>query len=298
MNRTITTLLLATIATLATTAQNKKREQVRSVTYTMAFPDDVSPQRAMSILLEQAQIEAVAQAFGTVVTMSTELTEGNVGGKSYGDFCVKSTSDVRGEWIETIGKPEWTRARNGDRLTEYTVRIKGRVREWNTETAELDVLLLRNGVDTLLNKSRDLIFYSKDDFYLYFRSPQSGFLAIYATKELGEGRMAQRLLPYPGQTSEAYTIQADRDYYFFSKEKSWLDRNVVSLKMDCKGDEDVNKVYVIFSPTPFIKAADAANDLTNLNHLALPDFHRWLSNRRRKDPYTQVRSFAITIKKG
>ena len=290
-------LILAVVLAQPLSAQKKRREEVRKVTYTMAFTDDVSPEKAKAIVLEQAQIEAVSQAFGTTLSMSNELIEGTKDGRVFNDITIKTTSDVRGEWIETIGTPEWFSARHGDKLTEYTVTVKGRIREWNAETADLDIRLLRNGVDTLRNKAHDFTYYSKDDFYVYFRSPQPGYLAIYATKETGDHKMAQRLLPYPRQEGEAYQVQADEEYYFFSPEKSRLDSRVVALKLDCYGEEDINKVYVIFSPTPFVRAADAKDNITNLNQLSLPDFHRWLSNRRRKDPYTQVKPFVLTIKK-
>lgn len=290
-------MILATVCALPLAAQKKQREEVRKVTYTMAFTDDVSPERAKAIVLEQAQIEAVAQAFGTTLSMSNELVEGTKDGHVFNDITVKTTSDVRGEWVETIGTPEWFNARHGDRLTEYTVTVKGRIREWNPETADLDIRLLRNGVDTLQNKVRDFTYYAKDDFYVYFRSPQSGYLAIYATKEVGDHKIAQRLLPYPRQQEDAYPVQADEEYYFFSPEKSRLDSRVIALKLDCHGEEDINKVYVIYSPSPFIRAADATDNITNLNQLSLPDFHRWLTNRRHKDPHTQVKPFVITIKK-
>lgn len=297
MNRTIS-LILAAALVLPLQAQEKRREVVKEVTYTMAFTDDVSPERAKATVLEQAQIEAVAQAFGTNLSMSNELVEGTKDGHVFNDITIRTTSDVRGEWLETVGKPQWFSSRHGDALTEYTVTVKGRIREWNAPTAAgLDICLLRNGVDTLRNKVRDLTYYSRDNFYLYFRSPQSGYVTIYATKEVGDNKMAQRLLPYPRQKDGSYPVQADEDYYFFSPEMAKLDSRVVALQLDCHGEEDINKVYVIFSPTPFVRATDSKDSKTNLNQLSLPDFHKWLASRRRNDAGMQVKTFVITIKK-
>lgn len=292
-------LLLCSLSVFAQQKKSKKlREEVVEVTYSEVFGRDVSQTQAEARVLEQAKIQAIADKFGTSVSMSGRTRVVDINGTSSTTFVSFGASDVLGDWLETIGKPTWTRQEDGN-LTRYTVKLKGRVRELNTSSVDIDVKLLCNGVDTVTNKLRMHTYYHGDSAYVYFKSPVDGYVAIYITDELSDNKLAQRLLPYPRQGGQAYHVLADEDYYFFSKNKapSKDRRYVVTERMGCYGQFDINKVYVIFSPTLFTKANDVTVDPGMPNELSLDDFHKWLSGHRRRNPDMVVKAFEIEIRK-
>lgn len=293
------TLLVCCSCIFAQQKKTKKlQEKVVEITHTEVFGHDVSQTQAESQVLEQAKIKAIADNFGTTVSMSNRTSITNINGQSNTSFVSLGASDVLGEWIETIGTPKWNRVEEGN-LTAYTVTMRGRIREWNKSSVDIDVMLLCNGVDTLTNKLRMGTYYHGDSAYVYFKSPVEGYVAIYITDELSDNKIAQRLLPYPRQGGQAYHVLADEDYYFFSKNKapSKDRRFVVTERMGCYGQFDINKVYVIFSPTPFTKANDTNVSSDMPNQLPLDDFHKWLTSHRRRDTDMVVKPFIIEIRK-
>ena len=300
--RTLTIILALLLCSTSVTAQQKKtkklEEKVVEITHTEVFGQDISRTQAESRVLEQAKIQAIADNFGTSVMMSNRTSNAILDGTTTTNFVSFGESDVQGEWIETIGTPKWTRKEEGN-LTAYTVTLKGRIRELNKSSVDIDVRLLCNGVDTTTNKLRMGTYYHGDSAYVYFKSPVEGYVAIYITDELSDNKIAQRLLPYPRQGGQAYHVQADEDYYFFSKNKapSKDRRYVVTERMGCYGQFDINKVYVIFSPTAFTKANDTSVSSDMPNQLPLNDFHKWLTSHRRRDTDMVIKSFLIEIRK-
>ena len=294
----IALLLSCSIADAQQKKSRKLREKVVEVTHSEVFGRDVSQSQAESRVLEQAKIKAIADEFGTSVSMSNRTSNTVINGNSTTTFVSLGASDVLGEWLETIGQPQWSKKEEGG-LTAYTVKLKGRIRELNISAVDVDIKLLCNGVDTLSNKLRMNTSYHGDSAYVYFKSPVEGYVAIYITDELSDNKIAQRLLPYPRQGGQAYHVLADEDYYFFSKNKapSKDRRYVVTERKGCYGEFDINKIYVIFSPTVFTKAIDTNVDAGMPNQLPLDEFHKWLSGHRRRNSDMVVKAYEIEIRK-
>lgn len=292
-------LLLLTLCCVQVSAQDHKRAHTRetTVTHSGIFSETVSPAKAKAIVLEEAKLEGVAKEFGTSVHSHAVNIDQSVDGKLTNTFYTKSESDVCGEWLETT-REEWQTNVQG-RSVEYTVTLRGRVRQWATDAVDLDIHLLRGGVDTLANKVHEGIFYNGDRINLYFRSPLSGYVAVYMTEELGEHQLAQRMLPYMRQDGEAYPVTADEEYWFFAPQmaKPFEQRKVVPLRVGCRDAVDINKLYVIFSPDPFVKAADAKVSDAMPPQLPLAQFQRWLSNCRRHNDRMQVQSYVVEIRR-
>lgn len=290
-----------TIFSMCVSAQKgkKPKEMVVDVTYTGVFDRNVSPLQAEAQALEQAKIKALADNFGVNISMTNRTSIVSNEENSTTSFVSMGTSDVQGEWLETIGTPQWSKKEDGT-LTAYTVQLKGRIREWNRSSVDIEARLLRNYPDTVRGKMRNDTYYHGDSTYVYFKSPVDGYVAIYITDELSDNKVAQRLLPYPRQGGQAYHVLADEDYYFFSKSKAPnRDRRfVVTERMGCYGQFDINKFYVIFSPTPFTKANDVNVSSDMPNQLPLADFHKWLTGHRRRNVDMVVRPFLVEIRKG
>ena len=75
--------------------------------YIYRAPENISLEQAKITALERAKVQALAEAFGTVIIQSNTTHVENRNGKSDIDFISVGGSDVKGEWLETIGEPEY-----------------------------------------------------------------------------------------------------------------------------------------------------------------------------------------------
>ncbi len=78
-----------------------------SASYTYYAPETMSIEEAKRVALDRAKIQAIADEFGTIVLQSTSTVIINKNGVSDTQFFALGGNDVKGEWIETIGNPEY-----------------------------------------------------------------------------------------------------------------------------------------------------------------------------------------------
>lgn len=259
--------------------------------YTYRAPEDVALSQAKKTALERAQIQAVADAFGTIVSESNTIRMSNKNGRSDVDFLSIGGSDVKGEWIETIGEPQYQVSYDGEVLI-VTAKCKGKIREIVANSVDFQCKVLRNGSD---DRSEAETFFSGDDFYVSFTSPVAGYVAIYL---VDVGNMACCLLPYQQQQDGIYSVKANQRYVFFNVEEApAIEKNMVDrYKMTTLFPVEQNQIYVIFSPHPFIKAADALGK-GQLRELKGDDFQKWLAKCRKRDASMNIKMIPIAIKK-
>lgn len=267
-----------------------------SATYTYVASENLTIAQAKEIALERAKNEAIADKFGTLINQSNSTLMSNADGKSMVDFYSLSSSDIKGEWIETLGEPKCEVSYDKDMLV-IKVSIEGRAREIVSAGVNLDVKLMRTIADGKKVASTD--FQNGDDLFLQFSTPQSGFLAVY----LLDKKTAYCLLPYMRDETGRVAVKANKKYIFFSpadalsEEKTLVDE----YTMTCEGNTEMDKVYVIFSPNLFTKANDNGGE--DVNGLMLPrklpyaDFNKWLSKNCLHDEMMTVVMQNITIKK-
>ena len=277
-----------------------QRIKTVEASYTYHAPENVTLEQAKVTALSRAQIQALADEFGTIVSQSNDTRIENKDGQSKVDFLSIGNSEVKGEWIETIGEPRYQISYEGNMLV-VTVKVKGKAREIVSASIDLHTHVLRNGTD---NKFESDIFKSGDDLYLSFRSPVSGYLAVYLTDAEGQ---AYCLLPYRNQTDGIYTVNANQRYLFFNiKEAPQNERSMVDeYVMTCERESEHNQIYVIFSPKPFMKAVDreSLKEVTDEaiagfpRELSSAEFRKWLAKARTHDQNMNVRMIPITIKK-
>lgn len=272
---------------------NRLKAKVVTIEWNSTFGPSVAPSVAKAQVLERAKIEAIGQNFGTVVT-ETSVSVIKDGKSDYSSYGV---CDVRGEWIETISE-DWETNSAGNEIN-YKVRLKGRIREWNASAVDVQATLLCNGTDLEKNKLRLNTYLDGDSVYAHFRTPEDGYLAIFITDE-SEQRIVQRLLPYPGQkTAVAYPVEADKDYFFFSRGKatSAERRYVRKILMACNEQTETSQFYFVFSTQPFSRPNDVMVDKNKPNQLTFSDFHQWLAEHRKKDSNMVVRKEFVEIRK-
>lgn len=280
-------ILLGLLLPLTLSAQ--KAEKVCGE-YTYYSSLDKSPEEAKRIALERAKIEALAEKFGTTVSQNNFTNVKNENGNSSIDFHSIGGSEVKGEWLETIGEPDFQVNIEQNQLV-VKVSVCGKAREVVRAEVEFSASLLRNGMEDRF-KSEE--FRDGDDIYLSFVSPANGFLAVYL---VDNEQKVYCLLPYRQSSGSAVEVKHGHSYLFFSAKKADNPEEVDEYVLTAEKEEEHNQFYIIFSPKSFTKAIDSAFDEALPRELTFSEFQRWLSKNRNKDKHMQVSIRNITIKK-
>lgn len=282
-------LLLSVLFTLPVFSQKMKTVEGE---YTYHAPENVTLEEAKRIALDRAKIQALADAFGTIVSQTNATHVQNRNGNSDIDFLSIGGSEVKGEWIETVGEPQYDISYEQGMLV-VKVSVKGKAREIVSAQIEIKAKVLRNGTEDKFESGE---FRDGDDLYLSFVSPVSGYLAVYL---VDAEQKAYCLLPYRSQTDGIYKVEANRRYLFFNikeappQERQYVDEYV----MTCSRSSEYNQIYVIFSPQPFAKAVDSSSSETLPRELGLEDFQKWSTKYNIKDNNMQIQLKPILIKK-
>lgn len=260
--------------------------------YIFYVPETMSLEQARHIALERAKIQILADKFGTVIDASTASVIRNDNGNSTINTQTYSKSLVKGEWLETIGKPEYTTTYENGQLI-IKVRVSGIVREITESKINVKAYILRNGTE---DKCEDTNFNEGDGMFLSFQAPVDGYLTVY----LYDGSCSTyRLLPYSGQSQPSIKIEDGKRYIFFSSEEAYETPKelVDEYVMTCTKDIEVNRIYIIFSPNKFTKAVDGAMDYSTPRVLSYNNFNTWLSECRMSDNKMTIHTIDIVIRK-
>ena len=276
---------------LFTDAAFAQREITVRGEYIYYVPKNVSPEEAERIAIERAKIAAIADAFGTIVSQNNSTLVTNKDGKSQIDFFSLGESEVKGEWIETIGTPECTLSIEKGMFIMKAV-VKGRIREIVGAPVDFKAKILCNGTE---DKFERYDFKAGDDLYLSFQSPVDGYLAVYL---LDNARHAYCLLPYRNNTEGRVSIRHNTPYIFFSSghvsaaEALGVDEYTLTCN---RSGEESNQIFIIFSPNLFTKALDNSTSSLLPRELDYEDFQKWLVDCRKRDKEMRVEIKYITI---
>lgn len=268
--RVFLTLLLLCVCCLSSA---QKIKTVKGE-YTYYVPDDMTLNLAMQEALRRAQIEAIANEFGTSISMNSFFVQS----ERSEDFYQEGMSLVNGEWLETIGEPEFERGFHGEDLY-IKCTIKGKAREIVKSSIELEFMVLCNNPN---DRSEKTDFVSGDKIYLSFRSPRDGYLAVFLHDN--KTNEVSCLLPYKRDNVPAVKVEQDTRYVFFSKKDNTLNLRTQEYVMGCSGGHDTNTLYIVFSKNEFSKPM-LENDggKTVLKHLDFETFIAWLSKAQAQD---------------
>ena len=283
--------IIVSLCFLCVGAFAQRTEKVRAE-YIYHAPENISLEEAKRIALERAKIQAIADEFGTIVSQSNITMVSNRNGESSSDFFSLGGSEVKGEWIETIGKPEYEINYEQSMLVVKAM-VSGRIREIVSAQIDLKAEVLCNGTDLKFARTD---FKSGDDLYLYFQSPVNGYLAVYLLDEVSQ--MVYCLLPYKSSSEAVTPIEKDKPYTFFSAKHAGDKGHLVDeYTMTCTNPVERNTIYVVFSPNEFAKANSNNVDELLPQELSFEEFQKWLSKGRNWDNTMVVLNENITISK-
>ncbi len=275
-----------------------QREAIVRGEYTYRGPESVSIAEAKRIASENAKCMAIESEFGSSLTRSVYHNMMNENGIGESKMLVFGSNDLKGEWIgnkeEVFSSPVFA---NGEII--ITARVVGMAREIVCAPIEYEANLLRNS--TKKENASDL-FVAGDQLILNFISPVDGFLAVYLVDE----DEAFCLLPYAGDSDGKQPVKHGENYIFFDINSAPKDLKAITDEyyMTCRGEADMNRIYILFSPKPFIKAVDyRASEEAKSGELFLPrqldmdKFQKWLFNCRKRDKEMSVDIREIIIKR-
>ena len=269
----------------------QRTEKVRAE-YIYHAPENISLEEAKCIALERAKIQVIGDEFGTLVSQSNTTLVSNRNGESSSDFFSLGGSEVKGEWIETIGKPEYEINYEQGMLVVKAM-VSGRIREIVSAQIDLKAEVLCNGTDLKFSRTD---FKSGDDLYLYFQSPVNGYLAVYLLDEVSQ--MVYCLLPYKSSSEAVTPIVKDKPYIFFSAKHAGDKGHLVDeYTMTCNNPVERNTIYVVFSPNEFAKANSNNVDELLPQELSFEEFQKWLVKGRNRDKKKVVKCKQIIINK-
>lgn len=284
-------LLASAFLLVVAVLTHAQKVQKVTATYTYHAPENVTLEHAKATALDRAKIQAIADAFGTIVSQTNSTRLENHSGKTAVDFLSIGGSDVRGEWIETIGEPQYEISYEQGMLV-IRASVKGRIREIVSAAIDISARVLRNGTEDRFESEE---FRSGDDLYLSLISPVDGYLTVYL---VDAEQRAFCLLPYRSQRDGIYKVVANRRYLFFNiKEGELQERQYIDeYRVTCEHSLEQNQLYIVFSPQPFAKAADNATTETLPRELDFKEFQKWLVRCRAKDKQMLSVSKKIVIK--
>lgn len=284
-------LMIWMLLGVASTGYAQKTKKVHGE-YIYHAPENVSIEQARQTALSRAQIQALGDEFGTVVAQHNATLMNNTNGSTHTDFTSLSSSDVKGEWLETIGEPKYEISyKQGMLVVKCSVTGKARaiVAKQNNYVAKI----LCNGIE---DRNEGENFKSGDDLYLAYQSATKGYLAVYL---IDDNKNAYCLLPYQSSKDGKVEVDANTRYVFFNQKTAqplFNSSDVDEYTMTCDKASETNYIYIISSPNPFIKAID--NAVEGLpRELKYDDFQKWLSKNRTADKDMQVEIKTIVVKK-
>ncbi len=260
--------------------------------YVYHAPENVTLEDAKRTALERAKIQALADAFGTLVSQSNSTIVRNIDGVSSSDFLSLGGSEVKGEWIETVGEPEFDIS-FAEGMLIVRVSVTGRAREIVSSKIDFEAKLLRNGTEPKFESSE---FRNGDDLYLYFKSPVDGYLAVYLLDETT--MQVYCLLPYRNSGEGSVKVKHDVPYVFFSTEKANDNKaEVDEYVMTCENDVEQNTIYIIFSENSIVKASTFLSENILPRNLSYGKFSEWLVDNRMSDKSLKVKEFDLMLKR-
>ena len=282
-------------AFLPAIAQNIQKVCGEAIYYA---PENVTMEQARQIALQRAKADALAVTYGTIVSQNNVTTAKNENGKSEINLYSLGGSEVKGEWLETIGEPEYQISYEKGMLV-VKVSVCGKAREIISAGVDFSAKVLRNGIN---EKFENDSFKSGDDMFLLFRSPSDGYLAVYLIDDKG---VAYCLLPYRAMPDGKVKIEANKNYMFFSQENTGglcASSMIDEYTLTCEKQTENNFLYVIFSPNSFVKANDYSGkqdsgDLLLPRELPFEKFQEWLTKNRTFDKEMKMEIKSLTIMK-
>lgn len=255
-------LVIISIPTFCNAQKKSKKAKIVTITgsWQIQLLNTVSRADAEKQVLNLATINALENKFGKVIiqgnsTYIKNITNGEET-KSQTSFNMIANTTVAGEVVEILDKTyediESYDDKNKKRIDIKCI-VKLKARKKIQPTIEFETYPL--GCTDKKCKTTD--FKNNDDFFMYFKSPVSGYLTIF----LDDTEESFRLLPYQNMSSKyegGMPIKADKEYFLFSNNPKFnynedSDFEEDTYQLTTENVKDLNRLFIIFSKNPLNK---------------------------------------------
>lgn len=282
-------------STIISYADEKNGIKEISLDYIYYVPKHLSQIDAKRIAEENAIQEALAKEFGVAIS-ATDTYVIKDENKKYSDFFTSySSSSIKGEWISNKHEPKFVYRQDkltGEQIIDVSICIYAKA--ITRAPVLFEVLTLKNGLETRFQSDS---FLDGDDFYLQFKTPIDGFLAVFF---MDCKHNVYGIYPYPSDPGKGYKVKKNIKNILFSYE-IFDDSNprkycVQEFKMTCDLIPEQNNIFVVFSPNQFNLPILENNDKSGILSLSLRDFQQWMSQMRVSDKDFQEYRQSIIVR--
>lgn len=279
-------ILLSLVLVTGCLIANAQKLRDVSGEYEYYLPRHLSRAQGEQAALERAMIQALANEFGTFLTMGTQLNLSSSKDGENSDFYSYSSSMVRGEWVETVGQPFFDIYLSDKGEIVLTCKVKGRAREIRRVVDDFNMKILNGGT---LDQHESANFLDGDNIYLSFKSPSDGYIAVYLEDD---NNNYLRMLPFNGEGKGARKVKGNVRNLFFNSNDGLEEK----YQLTTDKPTERNVIHVLFSPHPFILPVDdeGKNEYA-LDQLEQSQFRKWLEKSRTLDPELQHQMRPINI---
>ena len=264
--KTVARLLLVSLITcytLVAVAQEKKPIVKIKGEFQVTWEQDKESKEDAKKRAEQfARINALQNAFGTVVIQGNSIYTKNVNKdnqvETSSTFNMIGNTFVKGEIIEVkelkFNEIKWSQKVDRKKVEKIDIKciIKATAREITETSVNFECYTLSGD----MKNNKTTTYYDGDQLYLYFQSPVSGYLSVF----IDDNKHSMRILPYqqmPSKYENGIPVEADKEYIFFSTLKDYFEDGVfineLELFTEENSDQDLNRVYILFSKEPINK---------------------------------------------
>ena len=278
------------LATFAFFCKMRGADNIKEVngkfSYIVELDDAITVKEAKQRCIENARIEAMKSEFGQFITSDIISTIVETEDESSTSYMEMNEAMVKGDWLADTKEPKID-IKFIDNKLFFSAEVWGQVSEIKQSNTELDWTVKKEINDTKVEASE---FNTGDRFFIDFKSPADGYLAIYL---IGEDDETSCLLPYRKDPSGRIKIKGGKEYQFFDKN---IDPSASYYKLNTSKPLEMNELVIIYSPNPFSKSNDVSKDSKHPNSLNSRDFQKWLLKCQRKDSEMVVNKKWIKIK--
>ena len=253
------------------------REEIVSAEYIYVVRDNdnITLGEAKRKCIALAQAEAMRNVFGEIITSDIIDRRENKDGESTNSYYWENTvARAKGIWLGDMeGYPKFNMVYTDGQLV-CTAEVKGWAKEILQSIIDLKWSIMKEGVKDRVEAET---FDSGDRFYLNFRSPADGYVAVYMLEGNDE---TSCLLPYLKDPDGRFPVKGGRDYVFFDKN---TDPSALHYKFTTKRPHEDNQLVIIYSPNPFTKCNDKVTEKNRPRSLKTSEFQKWLLGCQRMD---------------
>lgn len=282
-------LMQATMLLYVLPAYAQKIEKVHGVyTFEVSDEDNVTLREAKRRCIEMAKGQALREKFGSLV--ASDIIESNVetnDGEANSQFWENTVDMAQGEWLGET-KPPLISASYTDGKLLFKAEVWGEARKIERAKTDIQWSIVHDVNGQLVETKA---FTSGERLYVNFKSPASGFVAIYLIENYEN---TYCLLPYKNDKTGQFAVTAGRNYTFFDKR---TDEHAKQYPLKTDREVEANTLVLIYSPNPFTKCIDERGDMRHPDMVSTLDFQKWLLKNQKADKGMMVVKKQVVIRK-